>query len=269
MTDPRRPLATEPIRWDDLDAVLFDLDGVLTPTAEVHQRAWGQMFDAFLTGWNARTGDEQPMFSGDDYLRFVDGRARFDGVRAFVASRGIVLPDGEISDPPGEGSVCALGNRKNALFSEVLKRDGMQPYPGSVAVLDRLGSRGVAVAVVSSSRNAPDVLTAAGLVDRFDVVIDGNVAAQRGLAGKPAPDMYLTAAHDLGASPARTAVVEDALSGVEAGRAGGFGLVLGVDRGAGADALRQHGADVVVTDLSFTLPDADGSLGPSTPEGST
>jgi beta-phosphoglucomutase family hydrolase len=269
MTDPLRPLATEPIRWDDLDAVLFDLDGVLTPTAEVHERAWGQMFDDFLTGFAARTGGTQAPFSGDDYLRYVDGKARFDGVRSFLASRGIELPEGNITDPPGDTSVCALGNRKNQLFAEVLKRDGMRPYPGSVAVLDRLAARGIPVAVVSSSRNAPDVLQAAGLASRFDVVIDGNVAAQRGIAGKPAPDMYLTAANDLGVSPHRAAVVEDALSGVAAGHAGGFGLVLGVDRGAGADALRQHGADVVVNDLSSTLPDADEQSAEERRDGST
>jgi beta-phosphoglucomutase family hydrolase len=246
---------TEPISWDAFDAVLFDLDGVLTPTAEVHQRAWGQMFDDFLNGVNARTGSAQAPFSADDYLRFVDGKARFDGVRSFLASRGIVLPEGALADPPGETTVCALGNRKNQLFAEVLVRDGMQPYPGSVAVLDLLESLGTKVAVVSSSRNAPDVLRAAGLAPRFQVVIDGAVAAQRHMAGKPAPDMYLAAASDLGVPRSRAVVVEDALSGVAAGRAGGFALVLGIDRGAGPEALRAHGADVAVPDLAFTLPD--------------
>ena len=250
MTDPLRPLATEPIRWDAFQAVLFDLDGVLTPTAEVHERAWKQMFDDSLL---ARATDSVP-FSRDDYLRYVDGKARFDGVRSFLQSRGIVLPDGELDDPPGDTSVSAVGNRKNELFAQTLARDGIQAYPGSVALLDVLASMGTRVAVVSSSRNAPEVLRAAGLDTRFSVVIDGTVAAHRGLAGKPAADMYAAAAADLGVSPDRTAVVEDALSGVAAGRAGRFGLVLGVDRGAGAPALLANGADIVVPDLAVTLP---------------
>ncbi|MCU1360980.1 MAG: haloacid dehalogenase-like hydrolase, partial [Ilumatobacteraceae bacterium] len=151
MTDaPGRPLASAPIRWDAFAAVLFDLDGVLTPTAEVHQRAWKQMFDDFLA---STTGTAQPPFSDDDYLRFVDGKARFDGVRSFLASRSIVLPEGELSDPPGDSTVCALGNRKNQLFSEELARDGMRPYPGSVADLELLQSLGVAEAEETSSRN--------------------------------------------------------------------------------------------------------------------
>lgn len=250
MTDPSRPLASEPIRWDEFQAVLFDLDGVLTPTAEVHERAWKQMFDEFLLA--DHTG--QPPFSADDYLTFVDGKARFDGVRSFLRSRDIVLPDGHLSDPPGDTTVSALGNRKNQLFGQTLVRDGIQAYPASVDLLDLLASMGTAVAVVSSSRNAPDVLRAAGLDWRFSVVIDGTVAAHRGLAGKPAADMYEAAADDLGVSPDRSAVVEDALSGVASGRAGGFALVLGVDRGAGAQALLANGADIVVPDLSATLP---------------
>ena len=250
MTDPSRPLATEPIRWNAFQAVLFDLDGVLTPTAEVHERAWKQMFDEFLF---ARAADSVP-FGPDDYLQYVDGKARFDGVRSFLRSRNIALPDGHLDDPPGDTTVSALGNRKNELFAQTLARDGIQAYPGSVALLDVLASHGTLVAVVSSSRNAPDVLRAAGLDTRFSVVIDGTVAAHRGLAGKPAADMYLAAATDLGVSPDRAAVIEDALSGVASGRAGGFGLVLGVDRGAGAPALLANGADIVVPDLSATLP---------------
>jgi beta-phosphoglucomutase family hydrolase len=250
MTDPSRPLASEPIRWDAFRAVLFDLDGVLTPTAEVHERAWKQMFDEFLF---ARSAQSAP-FGSDDYLHHVDGRPRFDGVRSFLQSRDIALPDGRLDDPPGDATVCALGNRKNQLFARTLARDGIQAYPGSVALLDVLASLGTSVAVVSSSRNAPDVLRAAGLSSRFSVVIDGAVAAQRGLAGKPAPDMYTAAAADLGVSPDETAVVEDALSGVASGRAGRFAMVLGVDRGAGARALLANGADIVVPDLSATLP---------------
>jgi beta-phosphoglucomutase family hydrolase len=257
MTDaPLRPLATEPIRWDTFDAVLFDLDGVLTPTAVVHERAWKHMFDEFLAGVRPPTELTRQPFNEDDYLRYVDGKPRFDGVRSFLTSRAIELPEGTETDPPGEGSICALGNRKNELFAQTLERDGIDPYPGSVAVLDLLASLGTKIAVVSSSRNAPEVLRASGLAPRFEVVVDGNVAAERGLPGKPAPDMYTTAAADLGVEPVRSAVVEDALSGVAAGSAGGFALVLGIDRGAGADALRAHGADLVVPDLAATLPQA-------------
>jgi beta-phosphoglucomutase family hydrolase len=252
----RRPPATAPIDWTAFRAVLFDLDGVLTPTAEVHQRAWKEMFDEFLAGVSAASHTAQPPFSDDDYLRYVDGKARFDGVRSFLASRSIVLPEGDIGDAPGDTTISALGNRKNQLFGQVLARGGIQPFPGSVALLDLLQSLSVAIAVVSSSRNAPDVLRVAGLSSRFGVVIDGAVAAERGLLGKPAPDTYLAAAADLGVSPSQAAVVEDALSGVAAGRAGDFALVLGVDRGAGADALLAHGADVVVHDLAETLPGA-------------
>lgn len=229
------------IQWKRFAAFLFDLDGVLTPTAEVHERAWSIMFNEFL-------GDRPP-FTQDDYLAYVDGRPRYDGVRTFLASRGIQLPEGQPSDPPGQGSVCALGNRKNQLFTEVLERDGIAAYPGSIALLDELATRGVKTAVVSSSRNAPDVLRAAGLAPRFDVVVDGAVAAAEHLPGKPRPDTYLYAATRLGTTAAQSVVVEDALSGVTAGRAGQFGLVLGVDRGAGAEALHAAGADAVVADL--------------------
>lgn len=230
------------IHWERFAAFLFDLDGVLTPTAEVHERAWSMMFNAFL-------GDRPP-FTQDDYLAYVDGKPRYDGVRSFLASRGIVLPEGQPTDPPGEGSVCALGNRKNQLFTEVLQRDGIAPYPGSIALLDELDARGVQKAVVSSSRNAPDVLRAAGLASRFTVVVDGAVAAAEHLAGKPRPDTYLFAASRLGVEAGDSVVVEDALSGVAAGRAGSFGMVLGVDRGAGAEALLAAGATAVVADLA-------------------
>jgi beta-phosphoglucomutase family hydrolase len=230
------------IQWERFAAFLFDLDGVLTPTAEVHERAWSIMFNEFL-------GDRPP-FTQDDYLAYVDGKPRYDGVRSFLASRGIQLPDGQPTDPPGEGSVCALGNRKNQLFTEVLERDGIAPYPGSIALLDELDARGVKQAVVSSSRNAPDVLRAAGLGERFSVVVDGAVAATEHLPGKPQPDTYLFAAGRLQVAAADSVVVEDALSGVAAGRAGAFGLVLGVDRGAGADALLAAGATAVVADLA-------------------
>jgi beta-phosphoglucomutase-like phosphatase (HAD superfamily) len=180
---PPEPSPGHPIDWTQFQAVLFDLDGVLTPTAEVHERAWKTMFDEFL----ATRTEPQRAFDGDDYLRYVDGKQRFDGVRSFLASRGIALADGDADDAPGGTSVSALGNRKNRLFAETLERDGMHAYPGSVAVLDLLAAAGVDVAVVSSSRNAPDVLRAARLAHRFDVVVDGNVAAARGLPGKPPP----------------------------------------------------------------------------------
>jgi beta-phosphoglucomutase family hydrolase len=231
----------EPIQWERFSAFLFDLDGVLTPTAEVHERAWSIMFNEFL-------GDRPP-FTQDDYLAYVDGKPRYDGVRSFLASRDIVLPDGDPSDPAGQQSVCALGNRKNELFNEVLERDGIAPYPGSVAFLDEIDRRGKKKAVVSSSRNAPKVLQAAGLAERFEVVVAGAVAAAEHLAGKPKPDTFLFAARRLGAEAADSVVLEDALSGVAAGRAGSFGLVLGVDRGAGADALLAAGATAVVADL--------------------
>lgn len=233
------------MRWEDYDAALFDLDGVLTPTADVHMHAWDAMFNAYL----AQRGD-QPPYTSRDYFEHVDGKPRYDGVRTFLASRGIELPEGEDADPPEAETVRGLGNRKNAVFGQILETDGVTPYPGSVALLDALLPLGVAVAVVSSSRNAPAVLAAAGLADRFTVVVDGAVAAAEGLPGKPAPDTFLRAAELLGATAARAVVVEDALSGVEAGRAGGFGLVVGVDRGAGEETLRAGGADLVVRDLA-------------------
>jgi beta-phosphoglucomutase family hydrolase len=232
---------------DAFDAILFDLDGVLTPTADIHQLAWTTMFDEFLVP----RGDAP--FTDDDYLQYVDGRPRFDGVRTFLASRGITLPEGEPTDPPGQGSVSALGNRKNDVFLEILRRDGIAPYPGSLRYLDHVEGEGKHVAVVSSSRNAREVLDAAGLTPRFEVVTDGLVAAAEHIPGKPAPDMFLDAAHRLGVEPARAVVIEDAVSGVAAGHAGHFGLVVGVDRGAGHDALREHGADVVVNDLAELL----------------
>jgi beta-phosphoglucomutase family hydrolase len=242
------------IRWSGIDAVLFDLDGVLTPTAEIHERAWKEMFDGFLRRRAAATGEEMVPFSAADYLAFVDGKQRADGVRSFVRSRGIELPEGHATDAPGDATIHALGNTKNDAFQQVLRTDGIAPYPGSMRFLDALDAHGTAVAVVSSSRNAPEVLRAAGLADRFRVVVDGAVAGAEGLAGKPAPDTFLAAAARLGVPAAHAAVVEDALSGVAAGRAGGFAAVVGVDRGAGRDALTANGADVVVTDLAELLP---------------
>jgi beta-phosphoglucomutase family hydrolase len=236
------------VDWSALDAVLFDLDGVLTPTAEIHERAWKEMFDSFLA---TVPGEER--FSASDYLLYVDGKPRFDGVRSFVQSRAIELPEGTHDDPPGFESIGSLGNMKNAVFQTILRRDGIAAYPGSVRVLDALTERGSAMAVVSSSRNAPEVLEASGLAPRFEVVVDGSVAARLGLSGKPAPDTFLEAAKELRVPADRAVVAEDAISGVAAGRAGGFGLVVGVDRGAGHAALRDAGADIVVDDLAELL----------------
>lgn len=230
------------IDWAGFDAVLLDLDGVITPTAEVHEHAWTELF-----------ADHD--FTPDDYLRYVDGKPRYDGVRSFLSARGVELPEGHPDDPPGDGTICAMGNRKNVLFNEIVARDGIAPYPGTMAVLDVLDRLGVRQAVVSSSKNARPVLAAAGLAERFGHVVDGVTAVEEQLAGKPAPDMFLRGAELLGAAPDRCAVVEDAASGVAAGVAGGFALVLGVDRGGNAAALADNGAHLVVDDLSRTIPE--------------
>ena len=231
------------------DAALFDLDGVLTPTADVHMRAWSQLFNEYLP----TRGVAEP-YTDADYFAYVDGKPRYDGVRSFLASRGIVLPDGTPQDRGSIESVCGLGNRKNAVFSAVLAADGVTPYPGSVRLLDRLARDGVRVAVVSSSANAEAVLTAAGLRDRFEVVVDGVVARRESLPGKPAPDTFLRAAALLGVPADRASVFEDAISGVAAGLDKHFAEVVGVDRGVGADALRAAGADLVVSDLGELVP---------------
>jgi beta-phosphoglucomutase family hydrolase len=243
------------VDWSRFEAVLFDLDGVITPTAIVHAAAWKRTFDAFL---RATRGASPTPFSEDDYLRYVDGRPRYDGVRTFLASRDITLPEGEPSDTPGFDTVCALGNAKNEMFNEVLAEDGVDPYPGSMALVDHLDTVGVRTAIVSSSANARAVLDAAGVSDRFEVIVDGIVARRRGLRGKPAPDAFLEAAEEMGVAAARAVVVEDAVSGVAAGRAGAFGLVVGVARGGDPDELAAAGADVVVGDLSEVTPGADG-----------
>lgn len=232
------------VDWARYRAVLFDLDGVITPTASVHERAWAELFEP----WG---------FTGDDYLTHVDGKPRYDGVRAFLASRGVELPEGVPGDPPGDGTVTGLGNRKDVLFRELLDRDGVEPYPGTMAVIEVLDLHGIPQAVVSSSRNARPVLAAAGLGERFHPIVDGVTLDEEGLPGKPAPDMFLRAAELLGVAPADAVVVEDASSGVAAGVAGGFGLVLGVDRGANREALLAAGAHLVVEDLGETLPAAE------------
>ena len=232
--------------------MLFDLDGVLTPTAEVHMRAWSEMFNDFL-GSYAGDGDTAP-YTDADYFAHVDGKPRFDGVRDFLASRHLDVPEGTPDDAPDQVTVGGLGNRKNDAFNEVLDRDGVEPYPGSLALLDHLRDLGLPLAVVSSSANAPTVLEVAGIADRFVTVVDGKVATEKGIPGKPAPDTFQHAAAALGVAVADAVVLEDAVSGVKAGVAGGFGLVIGVDRGAG-DALRDAGATLVVSDLAELVPE--------------
>lgn len=247
-----RGVPTDPdhLDWGAVDAVLFDLDGVITPTAEVHMHAWAEMFAPFLESRRAAP------YTHQDYFAHVDGKPRYEGVAALLASRDIELPGGDPGDPPDAETVCGLGNRKNLLFGEVLARDGVEAFPGSVDLLDALDERGTRMAVVSSSANAPDVLRAAGLLERFETVVDGAVAKEKGLPGKPRPDTYEYAADLLGVPHERAVVVEDALSGVQAGSAGGFACVVGVDRGAGVQTLLDHGADVVVADLAELVPGA-------------
>jgi beta-phosphoglucomutase family hydrolase len=227
------------------DGVLFDLDGVLTPTAEVHMHAWKTMFDELFQAW-----DITPPYTDQDYFDYVDGKKRYDGVASLLRSRDVEVPWGDPSDSPEADTICGIGNRKNIVFSRVLRAEGMQPYPGSLALLDQLATTGTPIAVVSSSKNAEEVLAVAGLRDRFPVVMDGMVAERDDLPSKPAPDVFIEAARMLGVDPARSAAVEDAISGVASASAGGFALVVGVDRGVGPDALREAGAHVVVDDLS-------------------
>ena len=239
---------------DELDAFLFDLDGVLTATAHIHARCWKLMFDEFLNQRAQRTGEPfQPFDVEQDYLPYVDGKPRYEGVQSFLASRGIELPWGDPDDPPEAQTACGLGNRKNVLYNEALATERPQVFERGVDYVRYLHDRGIKTAVVTASKNATTVLRAAGIEDLFDVQIDGVVAAELRLAGKPEPDTFLEAARRLGVEPARAAVVEDAESGVQAGRAGNFGLVIGVDRTGNADALRENGADIVVADVGDLL----------------
>jgi beta-phosphoglucomutase family hydrolase len=235
-------------------ACLFDLDGVLTQTARVHAAAWKQMFDDFLRARAEQTGTPfVPFDPEEDYDEYVDGMPRYDGVRTFLASRGIELPEGAPSDRPGATTVHGLGNRKNALVLKLLERDGVDVYEGSVRYVRAARDAGLHRAVVSASANCRQVLEAAGIADLFEVRVDGIVAVRELLKGKPAPDTFLAAARKLGVAPVEAAVFEDALAGVAAGRAGNFGFVVGVDRVGQADALRARGADIVVADLAELL----------------
>lgn len=239
---------------DHIRACLFDLDGVLTSTASVHAAAWKELFDGYLRRRAAQEGRPfVPFDSREDYDAYVDGKRREDGTRSFLESRGITLPEGSPDDPPGTQTVHGLANAKNEILQRRLDSGGVAAYPGSVRYLHEAKRAGLASAVVSSSANAKAVLAAAGLDGLFDLVVDGVVAAGEHLAGKPAPDTYLAAARKLNVAPAEGAVFEDAIAGVEAGRAGNFGWVVGVDRVGQADALRAHGAGVVVTDLAELL----------------
>jgi beta-phosphoglucomutase family hydrolase len=243
-----------PLVLTRFDAVLFDLDGVLTATAKVHAAAWKRMFDLFLRRWADDHGEQfVPFDITTDYEQYVDGKPRYDGVQSFIESRGIELPYGEPDGEPGYDTICGLGNHKDVLINEALAAGGIEAYEGSVALVRQLRDKGIKTAVVSSSHNCQAVLRATGIDDLFDARVDGVVADDMVLPGKPAPHTFLKAAEMLGVEPSRAVVVEDALSGVQAGRAGGFGLVIGVDRKNVGDALRANGADVVVKDLDELL----------------
>ncbi|MEO9152964.1 MAG: beta-phosphoglucomutase family hydrolase [Lapillicoccus sp.] len=239
-------------------ACLFDLDGVLTDTAKVHAAAWKEMFDGYL---RARADEGDTSFEAfdavADYDTYVDGRSRADGTRSFLASRGIVLPEGAASSPLGAATIAGLSDAKNAIVLRRIRKDGVEPYPGSLRYVRAVRSAGLVTAVVSSSANCAEVLDAAGIADLFEVRVDGHDVEEQHLAGKPAPDTYLAAARLLHVEPREAAVFEDALSGVAAGRAGAFGVIVGVDRVGQAAELRAHGADLVVADLADLLGEDD------------
>lgn len=235
-------------------AGLFDLDGVLTQTARLHAAAWKDMFDAFLRSRAEETGRAfAPFDPVVDYAEFIDGKLRYDGVRSFLSSRDIALLEGDASDPPGAETIRGLGDQKNELVLTLIRREGVETFPGSTRYVRAAREAGIRRAVVSASKNCHEILLAAGIDDLFEEVIDGIAADQEHLRGKPAPDTFLAASDALGVPPADAAVFEDAIAGVEAGRAGGFGFVVGIDRSGQANALLEHGADVVVSDLADLL----------------
>jgi beta-phosphoglucomutase family hydrolase len=245
-----QPEAQRVITRDRYDAVLLDLDGVITDTAGIHAECWKQMFDEYLQKRATKRSEAfRPFDIATDYRLYVDGKPRYDGVRDFLTSRGIRLPEGSPDDPAEAETVDGLGNRKNELVNKIIEDKGVEPYEGSVELIHQLHDRAFKIAVVTSSQNCTAVLKAAKLDHCFDVQVDGNVIHAEHLAGKPAPDTYLRAAKLLGVEPARAVVIEDALSGVESGSNGKFGLVIGVARKGNADELRQHGAHLVVNDL--------------------
>ncbi|HVA99731.1 MAG TPA: beta-phosphoglucomutase family hydrolase [Acidimicrobiales bacterium] len=239
---------------DQITACLFDLDGVLTETAKVHAAAWKEMFDAFLKDRAAKSGEVFVAFDAKrEYDTYVDGKTRLEGTRSFLASRNIMLPEGSSDDRKGMETINGLANAKNAIVNQKIKEEGVEAYSGSVRYVQAVRSAGLHTAVVSSSANCAKVLKSAGISELFETRIDGVSVVEQHLAGKPAPDTFLAAARILNTPPEQAAVFEDALAGVEAGRAGGFGFVIGVDRVGHAAELRAHGADIVVTDLSQLL----------------
>jgi beta-phosphoglucomutase family hydrolase len=247
----RQPTSKRAITRDRYDAVLLDLDGVITDTADLHAACWKQMFDEYLQKRATERGEAfRPFDLATDYRLYVDGKPRFDGVRDFLTSRGIHLPEGSLDDPPQAETVGGLGNRKNDLVNKAIQEIGVEPYEGSVKLIHQLRHRGFKIAVVTSSQNCEAVLTAARLNAFFDERVDGNLIHAQQLAGKPAPDTFLIAAKLLGVEPARAVVIEDAISGVQAGSSGNFGLVIGIARKGNADELQHHGAHLVVNDLN-------------------
>lgn len=239
---------------EEITTLLFDLDGVLTNTAKVHSEAWKEMFDAYLRERAEREGEEfRPFDIATDYVQHVDGKLRQDGVRSFLQSRGVELPEGKPDDPADAETIFGLGTRKNERVQKLIRTEGVEVFEGSVRFVEAAREAGYRTAVVSASKNTPEVLKVTGLEGLFELRVDGTVAAERNLDGKPAPDTFLEAAREMGEKPERCAVFEDATSGVQAGKAGGFGWVIGVDRVGRAEALREHGADVVVGDLSELL----------------
>jgi beta-phosphoglucomutase family hydrolase len=249
-----REVAAVPVLPKGIGACLFDLDGVLTQTARVHAQAWKQMFDAFLSDRSKQVGEPFRRFElPTDYTAYVDGKLRQDGVRAFLASRKIALPEGAPDDSPTALTINGLGNRKNDLVLELIRSHGVDVYQSSVRYVEAVRDVGIRRAVVSASKNCREVLVATGIEHLFEVRVDGVVAEREGLRGKPQPDMFLAASRALGVEPAQSAVFEDAVAGVEAGRAGGFGWVVGVDRVGQAAELNRRGADIVIADLSELL----------------
>lgn len=239
------------IDLEDIDAMVFDMDGVLTDTASIHAEAWKRMFDEYLKKRAARTGEDHEPFDRElDYLEYVDGKPRYDGVESFLESRGISIPHGDPGDDPSRETVCGLGNRKNRYFLQLLRKGNVRPYESSVEFTKALKRAGIRAAVISASRNAEDILKAAGIRGLFDIKVDGVDSDELELDGKPNPAIFLEAAGRLGIEPSRAGVVEDSLAGVEAGRRGRFRLVVGVDRANQSRELKNRGADIVVKDLS-------------------
>jgi beta-phosphoglucomutase family hydrolase len=247
-------MSKNPITRDKYDAVLFDLDGVITDTASVHAKCWKKMFDEYLKRRSKEKGEPfKPFEIATDYKLYVDGKPRFNGVRDFLTSRKINLPEGTHQDPSNAVTVGGLGNRKNDLINEIIENEGVEAYEGTITLARQIRDAGIKIAVVTSSQNCDVVLKAVNIKDLFEAQVDGNVIHELHLSGKPAPDSYLEDAKRLGVEPQRAVVVEDAISGVQAGRNGKFGLVIGVDRNGNAEELKKNGADIVVQDLGELL----------------